>query len=422
MKININTLGLNLVLILIMLVLIHKQIASLFVYYREIFALTFMILILYQTSSNSFRFMRNKKFFTEIFLLILFPLIIIIFALIDPGARLYNDTLDIAVKSFDGNINPSLYILRNAVIYLPMLFYIAIRGLSVSDINKIASVIAFFAPISIVVYLTNLSDPSPVFEFGEFLRGKLQIEYNTFVTVFSLSVLSMIYLVDFNHKNYSLFKKFIMLSVTTLILLFIFYSTSRQALFLTLFYIVLFMPRMFSFLWLKNSLFYITALISIFLIYDWVSTNYGENLRLISRFTDTATTSSRIEIMLNGFEKIKFLEYFTGVGLTSVLVSGPHNDFIRWTQRIGLIFMFISFYPFLSAMIKSFFEIFYHKKDKVRLYIFCINLFIIYNSLFGYPREDVYQSLFCFLGVGIWLGYSNYNLKKKLQMQESQTF
>lgn len=421
MKISLNTLGLSLVLILIMLLLVHKEVVSLLPFYREIFAIFFILLILKQKTFDISQFMLNKKVFLVNASLIFFPLLIIILGFIDPMVSLYPDTLEKATD-FGGDINPKLYIFRNAVIYLPMLFYISIRGLSENDINKIASVIAYFTPISICIYLFNIGYPNPPFTIEAFVKGEIQIEYNTFVVCFSLSVLSIIYLLDTKIYSYSKIIKIILIAILVFTILFIFFSTSRQTLLLIIIYSLIFFFRIFSLKWLRNSIFYLLAIISIIYIYEWVVINFGENLRLLKRLSDFDTSTSRIDIMLNGIKKLEGFQFLTGAGLTSVLVSGPHNDYIRWTQRIGLIFMFFSFYPFLSALFRSYFDIFFHRKNKVFLYIFCINLFVIYNSFFGYPREDAYQAIFCFLGIAIWLGHLNYNRKNKIKMQENSTF
>ena len=127
-----------------MSVLVHKEMSKLFIYYREVFSLLFIVLFLRHRFSDISHSMLNKKVFIEILWLALFPLIIITLALVDPMVELYGDSLSVGVTAYDGIVNPKLYVFRNAVIYLPMVFYIAVRGLSLSDINKIASVAAFF--------------------------------------------------------------------------------------------------------------------------------------------------------------------------------------------------------------------------------------------------------------------------------------
>jgi len=417
MKINLHTFGLYSILLLLMMVLVHKEMAKLFVFYREIFGLVFIVLLLRQRFSDISHSMLNKKVFIEILLLALFPLIIIILALVDPMVKLYGDSLSVGVTSYDGSVNSKLYVFRNAVLYLPMVFYIAVRGLSLSDINKIAGICAFIAPISIIIFMARLSDYSVVSEFVRMITGKIQIEYNTFVPCFTFSVLSIVYLLELNYKKYSLLIKMSLMLILVFECSFIFYSTSRQALLLAIIYISIFLAKNLSVSQLKNILYYTIFVVFLYYLYYWFTLNYGENYRLTSRLSDQLLSSPRIQIAIKGLGLLDTIELFTGAGLTSVLVSGPHNDYIRWIQRIGLIFAFISFYPYFSVMFKSFIDTLSYKKDSAYLYIFCATLFIIYNSFFGYPREDAYQSIFCFLGISMWLGYNNYNQRKKLWMQ-----
>jgi hypothetical protein len=404
-----------------MLVLVHKEISKLFVYYREIFSLVFIGLFFVHRSSHIVQSFINRRVFIEIFLLLLFPIIIIVTAFFDPMVELYGDSLSVGVTAYDGNVNPKVYVFRNAVIYLPMVLYIAVRGLSLSDINKIAGVLAFFAPLGILIYMANLSDYSLVSQFERLFTNKgKHIEYNTFVPCFTLSVLSIMYLVELNYIKYKMLIKMSLISILVFVMTFIFYSTSRQALLLASIYLAIFVTKNFSVFRIKNVLYYLIIFVVLYFLYDWITSYYGEHERIKSRFTDQLMNSPRLRIALDGIAKLSITELYTGAGLTSVLVSGPHNDYIRWIQRVGLIFAFISFYPYFSAMFKSFIDVLSLKKSSAHLYIFCAILFIIYNSMFGYPREDAYQSIWCFLGISMWLGHNNYNRRKKLLLQENR--
>ena len=295
-----------------------------------------------------------------------------------------------------------------------MVFYFTVRGLSPSDINKIAVVSALFAPVSIIIFMAKLSeDNNVVFEFTRMMTGQNQIEYNTFVPVFAISVLSIIYLMGFHYKKYQLLIKISLLTILLFLVLFIIYSTSRQAILLVIIYMSLFMAINLSVFRLKNIIYYVIFAAAGYYFYEWFTFHNGENSRLTSRLDEFLNTP-RGKMALDGLLMLDITELFTGAGLTSALVSGPHNDYVRWLQRTGLIFTFISFYPYFSVMFKSFFDIFLYKRDRVRLYIFAVSLFVIYNSFFGYPREDAYQSIWCFLGISLWIGYNNYNRRKKI--------
>jgi len=414
MKINLNTVGLFLVLLLIMLVMIHKEVGKIVVFYREIFSLIFLALLLWQGFSKISHSLFNKRVIVEIFLLALFPLLLVTMALVDPMVNLYGDLLSVGVTAYDGYVDPRLYVLRNAVIYLPMVFYIAVRGLSTSEINKIAGVIVFFAPISIIVFMSQLSNHSVVYEFREMISGRNQIEYNTFVPCFTISVLSIFYLMELPYRKFKVFIKLALVGIFVFVIFFIFYSTSRQALILALIYVILFLIKELSPIMVVRNIFYYTVMfIACYYCVEWVNQNIGSNERLTERLGEGLTNSPRSKMIVEGVEKLDITSFFTGAGLTSVLVSGPHNDYVRWLQRVGFIFTFISFYPYFSAVIKSFVNYLY-RKESVYLFILCANLFIIYNSMFGYPREDAYQSLWCFLGIAIWLGHVNFSRRKRI--------
>jgi len=414
MKINLNTVGLYLVLLLIALIPFHQEISKLFVYYREILSLLFIVLLVMHGSSDIFQSMLNRRVFFEILLLVLFPLIIIVTALVDPMVSLYGSDLSDSIMTRDADVNPKLYVFRNAVIYLPMVFYIAVRGLSPSDINKIAGVSALFAPLSVVTYMLGLGESSLVSHFEQLISGYTKVEYNSYVPYLTFSVLSIIYLLELNYKKYKLLIKMSLMSLLVFVFAFIFYSTSRQAMLLAIIYIAVFMAKNISVSRLKNAVYYLIFFITIYYSYEWITLNYGENNSLTSKLLDESMHQTRIRIWVHGLSMLDASEFFTGAGLTSVLVSGPHNDYVRWVQKVGLIFAFISFYPYFSAMFKSYIDVISYKKDRVNLYILCASLFIIYHSMFGYPREDAYQAIWCFLGISMWLGYHNYRRRKML--------
>lgn len=58
--------------------------------------------------------------------------------------------------------------------------------------------------------------------------------------------------------------------------------------------------------------------------------------------------------MSKGLDLLSPEDYIFGAGLTSVIVRGPHNDYIRWIQRIGIPGMVLSFLPFVIAFSKNF--------------------------------------------------------------------
>jgi O-antigen ligase len=109
--------------------------------------------------------------------------------------------------------------------------------------------------------------------------------------------------------------------------------------------------------------------------------------------------------MKNGLQMLSTQQYVFGAGLSSVIVAGPHNDYIRWTQRIGVLGMLLSFAPFVLALKYNLKAIMKHNKS---IYFLTSSglFFTLYHSFFEYPRDDAYQSLYVFLGLALWLAVS----------------
>lgn len=425
MRIRLDSVGLYLLLLLTALVPLHQEVSQLIsYYYRELFGLVFIVLLLMQGPYKIYYSTFHRKVYIEVLLLALFPLLLFFSAMIDPMVNLYGTNFS-EILLTDREVNPKLYIFRNTVIYLPMLFYITVRGLSPSEINRIAAVSALIAPISIFLFLLGKGEYSLMVHFERLLNGTTIIEYNSYVPYLTFSVLSMVYLLSLEYKKYVWLVKILLSLMLLFVLLFILYSTSRQAMLLAVFYLVVFLSRhlSISMTGIKNVMYFVFLIFGIYYFYEFFSGEYGENYKLVGQLSGGLagrSDVSRFDVWIEGISMIDFSEFFTGAGLTSVMVSGPHNDYIRWLQRVGLIITFTSFYPYFSALIKSFFDVTSYKQDKVNLYILCAVIFTLYHSIFGYPREDAYQAIWCFLGISIWLGYQNYRRRKFLEVKKSE--
>ena len=74
--------------------------------------------------------------------------------------------------------------------------------------------------------------------------------------------------------------------------------------------------------------------------------------------------------------------------------------------------MIISFIPYYMVGIKCLKNLFRDKNDLLSLYFGFAVSFVIYHSLFGYPREDAFQAIWCYLGISLWLGYQTFQERK----------
>ena len=185
--------------------------------------------------------------------------------------------------------------------------------------------------------------------------------------------------------------------------IFIFLSSSRQSMLLII--------LAFSFFALyddsrklKKFFVYSSTAFLILFTFNYLTSDYELNQSLMNKY-QSGTETSRLMILINGIKLLQFHEFFTGAGLSSVLVSGPHNDYLRWTQRVGFIFMIISFLPFFIGAFRCGLRVLREKVKIHYIYLSLLLFFVVYHSIFGYPREDAYQALFSFLGLAMWLGY-----------------
>ena len=434
-----DLLGLYILLLLLTLNPFHFFLFDKMVYYREAISGIFLILCCMKYISKGKETLdQHYDAGIDIGLVIFFPLILLVFAVLDTGKSLYES--DITETSLHLKyLNPDLYVLRNALLYVPMVVYFALRGLKGSEIRKIALITLLIAPLSILafIYFFHLGT---ITTFGAMV--KLQgtgFQYNTYIPYLTFAALSALYLCNTPTSNK--LEKYIAFTVLVFLIIYVYLSTSRQSiLFVLLTGFIFFVKN--DELSLKRKL----ILLSVFLLCVWtilklITTDFSwESLTSFSAahsisanidssdYMDNSLNSNidsprqidyafdkyhtlrtpRWEIMKNGLSLLQPQEYLTGAGLSSVINSGPHNDDIRWLQRIGILGMILGFYPFfravfsitaLRALINQ------DKKNKaLLLYLMLAILFTLYHSFFGYPREDAYEAAYCFLGLSMWLG------------------
>ena len=117
----------------------------------------------------------------------------------------------------------------------------------------------------------------------------------------------------------------------------------------------------------------------------------------VEGFLDTSRGSKGID----GLMLLQGLEYLHGAGLASVLYAGPHNDFVRWTQRIGLVGMVAGFTPYAWAVLSAIRGCLQGIATPNTLLVLLTSLFLPFHSLFGYPRDDAYQAPYTLLALGL---------------------
>jgi len=341
----------------------------------------------------------------EIFYLLLFPMLLCVAAIYDPLINLYQESygLETTASSVGIQIDPRVYVLRNALLYIPLVLYFSIRGVSNQELKDLAAISVLVAPFSILFYLLSVYEQG---NFSLFLLGQMaeqggaNIQYNSYVPYLTFPFISSIYLLSLKGSKVL---RVLSLASISVMAIFIFLSSSRQSMLLII--------LAFSFFALyddsrklKKFFVYSSTAFLILFTFNYLTSDYELNQSLMNKY-QSGTETSRLMILINGIKLLQFHEFFTGAGLSSVLVSGPHNDYLRWTQRVGFIFMIISFLPFFIGAFRCGLRVLREKVKIHYIYLSLLLFFVVYHSIFGYPREDAYQALFSFLGLAMWLGY-----------------
>jgi len=150
------------------------------------------------------------------------------------------------------------------------------------------------------------------------------------------------------------------------------------------------------------------------LAFIFVTQDYDISYEFYHRFVSLegfmSSRSTRIEMALNGLSILHPHEWLFGAGLTSVLVSGPHNDYIRWLQRVGLPLMIFGFMPFFITFRESFLLVrsrltpFNRQDNSLLIFLTLSGGFTLFHSFFGYPREEANQAVAVYMGLALWFG------------------
>ena len=383
---------------LISLVPFHSIVASLFPYYKEVIAFGFLLLLGRQCASRGIRFRGSWETYA-CSALVLFPFLLTLWSVFHRGGQLYPDTV-LVESTYQSDFSPSIYILRNAYLYLPMVLYFALRGITVSEVRTIAIICLIIAPLSISVFIgTSINvDYSKLL-----LSDGAGLAYTTYVPYLTFSCLCALYLITSDTPTVL---KLFAIAILTALVSFSIISTSRQA---TIFIVIC--GSSFGTIASSRSLYsklLIAAMVIIvaYTVFFLVAYNFEMSDKLFNRFTSISELidTERTTIAWDGLVLLEPHQYLIGAGLESVMGPDPHNDYVRWCQRVGIITMLIGIAPFVIAAFRvpSPFCIGDHRA--LRLFVLLSVCMTLFYSWFGFPRESAYQSLFSFLGLAIALG------------------
>ena len=401
----INKIGFFTLVVFFMLVPLHFWTSlKLSYFYKEAFALVFLILTIPLLNKT-----RSYRLGYELFFLLLFIIYLFLCSFFFNSRELYPGDQNLIELS----ISQDFYVIRNALLYIPMLIYIYKRGLVKNEINFLLKIISIFGVISIVVFLIfynitpDLGSVAKLFALGgDFLQ------YNSFVPYLTFPFTSSVYLALSQSKNKT---KLFFSIIAFLIFSYIVISTSRQSIIFCIIVIFTFIvsdKKIF-----KSSL---KVIIPIVVLLILILPDYLSNIEISEKLTSRTTSfkgltsdeTGRLETATDGLSMLSFIEIFSGAGVSSVVNSGPHNDFVRWTQRVGVFGALFGFLPFLISFIGSF-KLMKKTPSHYHIFVFLTIFYTIYISFFGYPREDAYQAAFVWLGLSLWLIINNHSIKAK---------
>lgn len=401
-KINGEIIGPILLSILLVGTSFHFIARDIFVYYRELIAIFFGVFVakyvLKRIVNGDLAKLKIRK---EVIYFCIFPIMMLLLSVGDQKIALYNNSITDASELLTEG-EATVYIIRNAVLYMPMVLYFYVYGIDEKVIRYLSIIIILIAPLSTIKMIESLSLGYNVDISILLATGRDFIPYNSYVPYLTFPVLACFYLL-FSKTN--IFTKLGVLVILLYLLFFIFISSSRQSfLFCIVSFIVFFL--MIPTHSVRNYLFVSVFLLAVLYGAQLLFQDFVIDEELISRFTTTegAIESTRFEKIKDGIMLLNVFQLFTGAGLTSVN-GGPHNDYVQWLQRLGLLPMIVSFMPYIIALKgASFLAQKSFELKPLYVYIALSIFFTLFHSFFGHPREDSFQAPFSFLGLALWLG------------------
>ena len=317
---------------------------------------------------------------------------------VDPEISIYNEDITRASVQLS-RFSPGAYVLRNLFLYFPLLLIIYLRGLDKREFIFLLSIVVFCAPFSIIsLYryygMENFSSALYILE----LYGKSGLPYNTYIPYLSFVFISGIYLL-FIYKGF--FYKIVLLLVNIFIFGVIVFSTSRQT---VLFCII----AGAGYLIIQRSKVKLIISLCFALGLTMYIISFSDVLHTLY-LSPKALDSERFMIMKDGLQRLNsYSDWLFGKGLTSVIFSGPHNNYIRVVQRIGIIGMGLTFAPFIYAFIslarrmKKYWT-FKNFDRNLSWFLLMAVFFTLFHSFFGYPHSDAFNTPFVWLGLSLYL-------------------
>ncbi len=371
-------------------------------YYREAFAIGFAVLYIHQLSSSN---RPSMHLLPSLTMAAYIAVLGVAWIAID-SRELYNveaeAVIDIAAVS-----NPEMYVVRNALLYLPLCALASVLRWDEKTIRLLCRLASTLSVASVLGYLLAkgvIFSPSEI--VGVIRYGASGLSYNSYVPYLTFAYISGLY---WFATERSTALRVVPGAICLLLALYSSASGSRQC---TIF--IFLTTAIWTFIGPKRAKARPAFLLSLFslgflIVLTLVDPNTLENERFASRFLsiesflDTTRSSKAIE----GLAMLQSGEFLHGAGLGSVLFAGPHNDYVRWIQRAGILSMILGFIPYFWALFKALQRCTGTQRTPEALFLLTASLFTPYHSCFGYPRDDAFQAPYVLLALGICASISS---------------
>ncbi len=405
-------------LVIILFILVHPfhYVAQTgFSYYREAFSVLFILAGLIEFGKSGI----SRIPLVPVAFMSAFVLALVAVWLLVLDRQLYNGS-DETVLDDVALANPGLYVIRNATLYLPLTMLAGLLPWRLANLRILAQIIATASIASVVGYLIYkgvIFQPSEIVNVIRY--GASGLSYNSYVPYLTFTYACAIFWASQEHRfGYRITPTAICVVLT----LYAAASGSRQS---TLF--IGFTTVSWAFLSPRGSrplsriLLCGYAAILVYILAAVGSTSI-ENERFATRFltVESFTESTRASKAAEGANLLTASEYLHGAGLGSVIFGGPHNDYVRWAQRVGIPAMILGFVPYLWAMAVLTRAWLKGVRSVELTFLITACSFVLVHSMFGYPRDDAFQAPYVYLSLGLCIASQRYAAQRHLLLRKKQ--
>lgn len=289
-----------------------------------------------------------------------------------------------------------LYVLRRFFVYLPMFFTLVLRGINGREFTFLLFVLLIVSLFGVQsLYVENgLQSFSDIQSYCESGRG---VYYNQFSPFLSFLVALGVYGTLTNRLP--LPARLACLAIATLYTVLIILSRSKAS----VIYVgmILLMLNLVRFRW-KSVLCVLLASVC-FLSFAGQGSFISERYLSAHSYSNDEGSGKRLELIREGLDMVEGHEWIVGKGFSCVVLSGPHNNYIRVLQRTGLLGVLLTFSPFVVALLAV------KRRNRQQndsdpympWLVAVLLLFPLYHSLLSYPHEEAWNTACVWFGLGL---------------------